>query len=282
MSDYNGYPTHLISSRFLELECLETAGPRIIRLSYKGSENLLAELPYEPISTPFGDYHHLGGHRLWHAPEGMPRSYIPDEEGLTLTELPDGAILEGKIEPGTGIQKRIEIHLCQDQPRVVLKHYLTNRGLWEVELAVWALTMCRLGGVEVIPLRADNPDQAGLLPDRHLAIWPYSRIDDPRLKLKDDRIILEAKLGLPPLKIGTFNPLGWIGYWREGILFRKSFEVFLGKTYPDGNCNCESYCNSRFVELETLSPLVRLRPGETVEHTERWELSEMQEPVEFF
>jgi len=42
----------------------------------------------------------------------------------------------------------------------------------------------------------------------------------------------------------------------------------------DFGCNCECYCRDRFIELETIGPLVRLQPGESVTHVEEWELIE--------
>ena len=40
--------------------------------------------------------------------------------------------------------------------------------------------------------------------------------------------------------------------------------------YPDCGCSFETFTNADFLELETLGPLTRLHPGETVTHTERW------------
>lgn len=277
MSEFYGISTIQLSAHNVELECLETAGPRIVRLRYKDSPNLLAELPQISIPTPFGEYHYMGGHRLWHAPEGMPRSYIPDNEGLTLSKLADGVLLDGKPEVATSIHKKIEVHLSPDKPLVILNHTLTNEGLWEVELAPWALTMFRLGGKVVLPIQEQNPDSMDLLPNRHLTLWPYSHINDPRLHLDDGFIILDAQPQLPPIKIGTFNPLGWMAYWLDGILFRKSFEVKPNSAYPDLGCNAESYCDNRFIELESLGPLTRLSPGEQISHTETWELYDQLE-----
>ena len=272
MSEYHGFPTHRISSPYLQLDCLSTAGPRIVRLSYKGSPNLFAELPEISLPTPYGDYRYLGGHRLWHAPEALPRSYIPDEDGLLLSERPHGLFLEGKTEPGTSMRKSIEFRLEQDRAAVVLTHKLSNEGLWEVEVSPWSITMFRLGGMVIFPIRRAGMQIHSLLPDRSLALWPYNSINDPRLALSDDFILLEARKDLPPFKVGAFNPLGWIAYWRDGILFRKTFEVSDDLTYPDYGCNAETYCDSDFVELESLGPLKKLAPGGSLQHTETWEL----------
>jgi hypothetical protein len=277
MSDFYGYPTRRISSDFLELDCLATAGPRIVRLSYKGAPNLFAEVPGISVPTPYGDYHYLGGHRLWHAPESMPRSYIPDGDGLTVSEIPSGLILDGKVEPLTGIHKRIQIGLGPDPARVTLTHTLINEGPGEVELAPWALTMFRLGGTAILPARVIGGPSNDLLPDRHFSLWPYTRIIDPRLHLEDDFLLVAAKPDLPPFKIGTLNPQGWSAYWLDGILFRKTFAVSPELRHPDYDCNAEIYCDERFLELESLAPLARLAPGGSVTFRETWELYETLE-----
>jgi hypothetical protein len=41
---------------------------------------------------------------------------------------------------------------------------------------------------------------------------------------------------------------------------------------PDYGCSFETFTNDQFLELETLGVLTNVRPGGTVEHTERWSL----------
>ena len=276
MSEFHGYPICTLSNEYLELDCLATAGPRIVRLKYKGSENLLAEVPQITVPTPLGDYHYLGGHRVWHAPEALPRSYVPDEDGLDVAQqTSSGVVLNGRVESATGIQKRIEIHLDRDAPRVHLIHALTNKGLWEVELSPWAITMCRLGGIAILPTRVGEGDAQELLPDRHFALWPYSHVEDPRLQLHDEFVLIRALPDLPPFKLGVFNPSGWTAYCVGSLLFRKAFTVQVGPRYPDHNCNAEVYCDDHFVELETLGPLERLAPGASAALRETWEICDL-------
>jgi hypothetical protein len=272
MNEFHGYQVRQLSSKHIKLDCLATAGPRIVRLTFKGSANLFAEVPENRVSTPYGDFDYLGGHRLWHAPESMPRSYVPDSDGLTISEVSGGLLLDGKTEPATGIHKQMEIRLDPDRPRVTVVHSLINEGLWEVEVAPWALSMMRLGGAAVLPIRAKDGPAEGLLPNRHISLWPYTHTSDPRLHLQDDFILIEAKPGMPPFKIGAFNPQGWVAYWIDGIIFRKSFSVSPQARHPDFDCNSEIYCDSHFIELESLAPLSRLGPGARVSHTETWDL----------
>jgi hypothetical protein len=259
---------HILKNDFLEIEYL-TEALRISGLTPAGKTNLFADLSHQPpIPTPYGDFYFRGGHRLWHSPEAMPRTYTPDQP-VTVTELPNGVLLETQTEPNTGIRKRIEIHLAANEPTVTLTHTLINDGLWAVELAPWAITQFRLGGIAVLPMPVGNLDAAGLLPNRQLSFWSYARLNDPRLSLRDDFILFHADT-LPPFKIGYFNPHGWLAYYVDGVLFKKSFGAQTNTTYPDNNSNAELYCNERFVEFESLSPLVKLYPGVSVSHQERW------------
>ncbi|HND93647.1 MAG TPA: hypothetical protein PLI75_17835 [Anaerolineales bacterium] len=260
-----------LKNDFLQIEYF-TASQRIMGLSLAGKPNMLADISgAPPIQTPWGEFHFRGGHRLWHAPEAMPRTYAPDTGEMIITDLPDGVILETQTEPGTGIRKRIEIHLAADKPSVRLKHTLINDGLWPVELAPWAITQFRLGGTVILPMPVGNVDAAGLLPNRQISFWPYTRINDPRLNLRDDYVIFKAD-ALPPFKMGYFNPHGWLAYWLDGVLFRKTFEVQTGSLHPDNNCNAEIYCGDQFVELESLAPLEKLDTNASVTHTETWDI----------
>jgi hypothetical protein len=273
-TDFHGNPTFILENSFIRLEYLQKA-PRIVRLSFRGSPNLFADLGNETVPTPFGDFFFRGGHRLWHSPESMPRTYIPDVPGVAVTEVPGGVRIDQPAEPWTHIAKSIEIALNPSRPQVVIRHELRNEGPWVAEFSPWALTMFRLGGVAILPQPVGNADPAGLLANRQISIWPYTKFGDPRLILRDDFILIKADLAATPdsspIKVGYFNPHGWMAYWLEGVLFVKRFDPLNHVTLPDGGCNTESYCNHKFLELETLGPLDKLQPEEIITHTETWE-----------
>lgn len=270
-TEFNGWPTRVLENKFVSLEYL-AASPRIVRFNPSGKPNLFADLGNEALSTIYGDFYFHGGHRLWHSPESMPRTYIPDNDGASVSEIPGGVRIDQPAEAWTHIAKSIEIRLNPERPQVILRHELRNDGPWEVELAPWALSMLRLGGVAIFPQPVGNTDPAGLLANRQISIWPYTKINDPRLIWRDDCILIHATPSLPPIKIGYFNPHGWQAYWIDGILFVKRFDPLPGATFPDGGCNAESYCNHKFIELETLGALEKLAPGATVIHNETWEV----------
>lgn len=87
-----------------------------------------------------------------------------------------------------------------------------------------------------------------------------------------ENLILFKADALPPFKLGYFNTHGWLAYYVDGVLFKKSFAATSGSLYPDNNCNAEMYCNDQFVELESLGALTRLEPGAAIQHAEVWEV----------
>ncbi len=272
-SDFQGLPTRTLENQHLRLDFLAEAGPRIVRLFVQGSEqNLLAEAPDAKRETPYGTFYFRGGHRLWHAPEAFPRTYIPDEEGLQVEEVPGGVRLV-RSEPITNIRKSVEIRLHEERPAVTLLHELQNEGLWPVTLSPWALTQTRLGGLAILPQQREPVDPHSLLPNRSLALWPYGSVQDDRLILGDDYMLVRAIGRMPPCKVGYLNPHGWLAYLLDGVLFHKEFDTpQSGEQYPDLNSSVEVYCGDEFIELETLGPLQQLEPGQSLSHREVWSL----------
>jgi hypothetical protein len=272
MTDFHGLPTAVLENEHLRLEYLTTAGPRIVGLSYHASPNLLADVHDMTSDTPLGKYFFLGGHRLWTSPESIEKTYIPDKSGLEMVQVPDGVRLTGSSEPVSGVRKSLLVELAGSRPAVRLTHAILNESPYPITLAPWSISMLRQGGTAILPQPSGNTDPDGLLSNRLLSLWPYTRLNDPRLVLRDDFILLRAVPSLPPVKLGYLSTAGWMAYWHAGRLFRKSFDLHPGAAYPDGGCNAETYCGDRFIELETLGPLDTLVPGQTIEHIETWEL----------
>ncbi len=274
------YETQSLSNGHICLEYLVNAGPRIIGLYYGDSqENLFAILPGVGWKTPYGWFSMYGGHRLWHSPEAADRTSIPDDQPPAIEKIDGGLKISQAVEAPTGIAKSIVVRFQPDRSSVVVDHYLTNKGVWPVPLAPWAITQLRLGGIAVIPQITQPLDSAGLLPNRSLVLWPYTSWQDERLKLHDDLILVEGTPQLPPIKIGCVNPHGWLGYFYKEFMFIKRFDYLPEQPYPDFGSNSECYCNDKFIEVESLGPLTNLEPDQTVQYTETWELHKLSGEV---
>ncbi len=275
---FYGRAARTLENQYIRVDFLTEAGPRIVRMFLHGStENLLAELPDVSFDAPYGVYNVLGGHRLWHSPEIRERTYVPDDSGVVVEEPSssskiDSVRLVAPVEAPTGIRKSMELTLLPDRPGLIVQHFLKNEGLWAVELSAWAITQMPLGGLAVHPQQVGPISDDGLLPNRNLVLWPYTRWEDARLQLHDELILINGEAIYPPVKIGYMNRAGWVGYLYQGVFFRKSFDPRPSQPYPDFGCNAEAYCNHQFMEVETVGPLTQLEPGQQLEHDETWEL----------
>src|SRR2546421_2046341 len=106
-----------LSNGSVEVIVTTDVGPRIIRYGFPGGDNILAELPDTVVKTDFGDWKPWGGHRLWHAPEAIPRSYSPDNTPIEFKMIgTNGIQLIQPLEPKTGIQKEMTVTLDADGP----------------------------------------------------------------------------------------------------------------------------------------------------------------------
>lgn len=271
-SPFSSFPTDCLANGHIRLDYLTTAGPRLVRIYLPGmEENQLAEVPNLNVNTPYGVFRFLGGHRLWHSPEAMPRTYIPDTTGLQVEKFEKSLRLSGMVEALTGLQKIIEVHLDASHAGFRLVHILKNTGHIPVNLAPWAITQLPLGGAALLPMTAGPLDSEGLLPNRNLVFWPYTQLNDTRLELTDDLVLLHGTPAPTACKIGYTNRVGWAGYLRPNVLLIKRFDPNPDLLHPDFSCNVETYTGHNFIELETLGALAPIQPGESVTHTEAWE-----------
>lgn len=272
--EYKGWPNcYRLSNSLVELVVTTDVGPRIIRYGFIGEANEFKEYPEEMGKTGGEDYHLYGGHRLWHAPEHAVRTYFPDNYMVNVRPYPKFLRVTQLTEPTTGIQKEMDIRLDPETSHVQVTHRLTNNNLWEIELAVWGLSVMDVGGVAILPLPPRGEHPRDMLPSSGLVLWPYTNLSDPRWTFGQRYILFRQNPRWPlPQKIGALVPDGWIAYARAGHLFVKKFEFFPDAIYPDLGSAIELFNRVEMAEMETLSPQVILAPGDSVEHAEDWYL----------
>ena len=284
--EYGGWPNCIrLSKDNVELIAATDVGPRIIRYGFVGKQNEFHEAAGEVGKTGGNEWRGYGGHRLWHAPESKPRTYYPDNSPVKYEMSGDTLRLIQDIETTTRIQKEMEITLTGPNGRARIVHKLTNRGLWPMELAPWALTVLRKGGTAVFPQEPysphpDIPDYPGqkidpkfYLPSRNLIMWSYTKLSDPRWLFTAKYILLRQDPNAErPQKIGLSNRQNWGAYANNGHLFVKTTVYQEEAIYPDNGCNFETFTNADMLELESLGPVVNLAPGASVVHTEEWRL----------
>lgn len=265
-----------ISNGIVELLATVDFGPRIIRYGFVGGPNMFKEDTDRTIvnkvdrfSESEQEWKIYGGHRLWTSPEALPRTYYPDNERVVWQSLENGVLLTPQAEAWTQLQKQIEVTMDPLSGEVTVEHRIVNLGAWPVEFAPWALSVMAQGGKAIIP---QVKRETGLLGNRILALWPYSKMNDSRVYWGEHFILLQQGPGATPFKLGTNNENGWAAYYNNKNLFIKYYRHDPKAHYPDFGVSFESYVCDHFLELETIGELRTVQPGETVSHQEVWNL----------
>lgn len=269
-----------LSNGEIELCVTLELGPRIIRFARTGGENMMFEdLERTQVQrgSAFDSYYGegsawyiYGGHRLWASPEALPRSYYPDNTPPKAQVIENGVILTCPEQIRNNLQMTTMITMCPDSPHVTVTHHIKNTGAFPAEFAAWGLSVMAAGGKVAVPVPQRD---TGLLSNRAIALWPYSRMTDPRVCWGDRYITLRQDPGIADaFKLGINNEDGFAMYFNHNALFVKQFDYLPGVTYPDGGMNFETYANAYFLEVESIGPLTMVGSGETITHTERWSL----------
>lgn len=248
-------------------------GPRILLYALDGGENVLGWHPEAAVNTELGTWRPYGGHRLWAAPENMPVSYAPDNDPVEYDELSENSVLFRAKTDAARFQKEMTVSLAGT--RVTIDHRITSDSGEAREISAWCLTIMRPGGEAIVPNEPFAPYSGEtLLPTRAMALWSYTDFTDPRWRFGKDYIALRCDPEVPhQQKFGVLNRRGWAAYQTGDLLFVKRFQLAEAAKYPDMNSNTEVYTAGGFVELETLSPLKNLQPGDAVKYRETWELT---------
>jgi hypothetical protein len=273
-TEYKGWPhCYRISNGEVELIVTGDVGPRIIRFGYIGGQNLFKEYPDQLGKSGEEKFQLRGGDRVWKAPEDPIATWAPDNVPVEIQVTSAGLIAREPIEPLTQLQKEIEVSLAPEGSSARVTHRITDHSVFPLEFAPWALTMMAPGGMAVtgFPPRGKHP--INLEATNPLVMWAYTDLADPRWKFTKKYLTLrQDPNNKEAQKLGLFNPDTWAAYLLNGEAFVKRGKADPSKTYPDFGCSFETFTNNEFLEIETLGPLTKLQPGQTVELIEDWAL----------
>lgn len=258
-----------------------TVGPRILGLIGPSGDNIFAELPDVTVECPgSGPSNLYGGHRLWAGPEDPRVTYRPEDKPVEVERLDAGFRLTGPADPIARIRRSITVSAV-GAGRFDVVHHIENTADDGQVLAPWAITMLPAGGRAWLPLLAGPHDEGGFQANRNIVLWPYTRLDDPRLHLHEaslevrtdaDELVIDG-----PVKVGTAIRRGWLAHWRAGLLFVKRTRHAEDARHVDLEATAQTYWNGGWGELETLGLLRTVPPGSSAEHIETWEVHALDE-----
>lgn len=278
---YQGWPdTYRLGNGRIEAAVVTAIGPRIIELKAAGGPNLFHVRAAEAGGRSEPDWVFRGGWRLWIAPERRETTYALDNAPCA-AEVIGGTTLRvtGPPQSAAGIQKMIEVSLDANQPRLRLVSHIRNIAARPLTYAAWSLSVMRPGGRAFAPLDVGPLDAFDAT--RKLLLWSYAELADPRYRFGDHLVQIDhAKVHPTPpgqtgrrgdeSKIGVDSAQGWAAYLLDGTLYLKRFPHDPAGRYPDGGATIEIYSSAEFLEVEQLSPLTTINPGEEIVFPEDW------------
>jgi len=279
--DYRGWPaSYRLKNGRIEAVVVTAIGPRIIDLRAVGGANLFHVRDAELGGRDEREWIFRGGWRLWIAPERRETTYALDNTPCT-AEVIDGTTLRvtAPPQPAAGIQKIVDVTLDPSAPRLRVVSHIRNVADRPLTYAAWSLSVMRPGG------RAFAPLDVGALESfdatRKLLLWSYAEFGDPRYRFGDRLVQIDQSAVRPApagqsgrrddeSKIGVDSAQGWAAYLVDGTLYLKRFPHDPAGNYPDGGASIEIYSSAEFLEVEQLSPLTTIQPGQEIVFPEDW------------
>jgi hypothetical protein len=184
-----------------------------------------------------------------------PRTYFPDNSPVAYELTKDHLNLIQDTEPTTNFQKEIKIRGPDPENHVMLTHKLTNKNMWPIKVAPWALSVMSEGGFAVFPQEPYVSHDDCLLPARPIVLWAFTDMSDKRWHWGSRYIILSQDKVQNTSENRFCQQLGWAAYVLEDMFFIKRYGFEENKEYADFGCNTETYTDSDMLEVETLGPL---------------------------
>lgn len=280
--DYENYGKCVrISNSIIDVIVTIDLGPRIVRFGFVGDANILyndLERKYVTNNSSMDErygkdaaFYCYGGHRIWLSPERMPDTYYPDNEPVIYCVLPEGVSFTPARQKHNEMQLNFEVIMGEDATDIMVVHSAKNCSSEKQSYALWSVTMVNGGGVEIIPQNYNSSNT--LLPNRAFSVWPYTDINDKRITLGNKYLTIQHDNEIDKaLKIGVNDGSGWALYTNHDYTLVKRYIHSAQAMYPDYGCSYETYVNKDYVEMESLSPLYGIEPGEGIRHVDNLKL----------
>ena len=274
--EHAGLPAIELIAHGTRLVAVYGAGPRIAWFGRTRGDNLL----YwdDEGAHARGAWQLRGGHRLWTTRPGADEAeetYAADNAACQIRKLRDGVAIHARPDAAR-LEKSLMIRAVPRRGWTI-KHRLRNAGdmLWSGGL--WGLTCTRpaRGTRYEIPLGGGPAawDVVTMVIPRRWGGGHTSRLVDPQFAMTEEALVVrprgsEAKRMLRA-QLGTLvmrDP--------ERGTFTKQADFDPHARYPHAT-NVALYVAPRsfMVELETMSPLRTLAPGDTLVHVETWSVA---------
>ena len=253
--------------------------PNILHVSEDWSGKTLPDTGYflmngKPIWATFG------GDRIWPSEEKnfvhftgsvRPPDYYLDGKPWNHQTTKNGVKIESELSPFCGCKVSRTISLkpgsawVQIHQRMSKVKMAIRQDLEPLPLTIWNLTKIKLPSQTFFPVSKNSILQNGYL----IPIWDDAiNHGAPNFKQQDGLGIFLPDKSHRSQKIVADAP-GWVAGIVGDVVFAEMFEFDPDMKYPDEGTSIAIYMD-HVAELECLSPLRRLKPGDSINYDLQW------------
>ena len=293
---YKGWKALSLGNALVESHIVPDLGGRLMQFSMQGYDFLFVNGALEslyPERIEGKPWMNFGGEKVWPAPQGWsgegywpgPPDHILDEGVYECKIESDLITLISPVDIRTGLQIKRNFKVEPGEATINISAKFTNKSDKDIRWSVWPV--CQVAVDEqaedqsqiVCPAKKDTKGEAQYKILHGLANNPQYMCDEAGNLVVTYRYIVG--------KVGTDSAEGWIAYVNRGSgkVLVMNFDVAYGAEYPDntsvqvwtqgegatysrGRVNIhksDKKVNPPYMEMEILSPLVRLAPEESYE-----------------
>ncbi|MCX8037979.1 MAG: DUF4380 domain-containing protein [Candidatus Sumerlaeia bacterium] len=181
-----------------------------------------------------------------------------------------------------GLQITRTVEMAESGAGVTVRQTMTNISDKDVAYCHWDRTMTRAqyGFFELNPKSRFPARWSVRLGENRSYSYDGKTPASPRVKIVGDLLVVIP--GKKMEKVGADSAAGWIAGYADGWLYVKRFPYFPDGDYADGGNSVEFWVDAAGtrMEIEPLSPKVKLKPGVSYAFEEQWDLQRVNEKIE--
>ncbi|MCC6444555.1 MAG: DUF4380 domain-containing protein [Armatimonadetes bacterium] len=266
------------------LTVVPAIGGRIMEYSL-GGKNVFLENPAEigkvyPYQTRL--WYNYGGYKTWNAPAskwtngGWPPDPALDYGPASMEITGENSLrIVGAPSLATGLLMIKDVSLDARTGDVRIVQRIRNISDRSQEWGVWDVTQVRAPCFVVFPVNVKSRFPKGLL-------YMIEGSEKSRQWTVENGLCI-VEYGREGAKIGSDVSEGWMVWFQDRLAYLKRFPALIeGAVYPDQDALAQVFTSGGkpdYIEMEILSPIFRLAPGEEGSLTEEWKLTLLSRPV---
>jgi hypothetical protein len=254
--------------------------PRIGRMVYFGrpsGPNLLWTDPYAPATAAketggLALWMNWGGDKLWYGPQSLwpsqigrrfpPDSVFDGQPWNVISQDRNQVVIESRESPSIGGRLLRTITLHGAEPIVDFDNAFIRTQPSAIPIQLWTVSQVMTPDRCMLDVLSDVPSGDCPIVAMGPPLVPAAKVIHSR-----NAQWMEFKPSAEPeTKVGTFG--NWVASASNDAFVQIS-RYQPGMPYPERS-SVQAYTNGKWVEIETVSPMVFPRVGETVHHWVRW------------